>query len=236
LRSKDSGPGNAVGLIAIFNPAPKAGVFTPRTPTSALTADFVGEGYDSPLTQQYSLDVEYEFAPRTMLEVGFVGSRGNRLSMTRNINEPLLASPSSPVNGITTNTVANAGQRVPILGFAPNGLVSIETLGASMYNSMQVIVKRQFGHGIQFQGAYTYILVPLRSGTLLKSMAASTRAIAPITYRIKKAGSRIGRNRENHQERESACKSLILSVVSAEGIQPALKAKFNKIESNGRRF
>lgn len=149
--------GNSLATFQVpFNPAPKAGVFTPRTTTSALTADYVAEGYDSPMTQQYSLDMEYEFAPKTLLEVGYVGTRGNRLAMTRNINESLLASPSSPVNGITTNTVANAGQRVPILGFAPNGLVSIETEGASMYNSLQVIVKRQFGHGVQFQGAYTY--------------------------------------------------------------------------------
>lgn len=139
-----------------FNPAPKAGVFTPRTTAAPLTADFVGEGYDSPLTQQYSLDVEYEFAPKTLLEVGYVGTRGNRLALSRNLNDPLLASPTNPINGITTNTAGNAAQRVPILGFLPGGLTSIETVGASMYNSMQVIVKRQLSHGIQLQGAYTY--------------------------------------------------------------------------------
>src|SRR5262249_34074840 len=79
-----------------------------------------------------------------------------RLASTRNLNEPLLASSSNPVHGITVNTVANAFQRVPILGFAPGGLHSIETYGFSMYHSLQVTVRRQFSRGLQFQGAYTF--------------------------------------------------------------------------------
>ncbi|HET9409126.1 MAG TPA: TonB-dependent receptor [Candidatus Sulfotelmatobacter sp.] len=153
-----TGPGASLATFqAPFNPAPTPGVFTPRSVTGPpLTADFVSEKYDSPLAQEYSLNVQYEFAPKTMLEVGYVGTRGNRLAMTRNINESLLASSSNPVNGLTTNTGANAPQRVPILGFAPNGLVSIETEGASMYNSLQVTVRRQLAHGMEFQTAYTY--------------------------------------------------------------------------------
>jgi len=151
---------------APFNPAPTPGVITPRSVNSLLGVDFVGEKYNSPLAQEYSLDVQYEFAPKTMLEVGFVGTRGNRLALSRALDDPLLASPSNPVNGITTNTVANAPQRVPILGFAPGGLTSLETEGASMYNSLQVTVRRQFAHGMQFQGAYTYgkVMTNVESG------------------------------------------------------------------------
>jgi hypothetical protein len=35
-------------------------------------------------------------------------------------------------------------------------LTSIESYGFSMYNGLQVTVKRQLSHGIQFQGAYTW--------------------------------------------------------------------------------
>src|SRR2546426_615621 len=152
-----SGASNALATFqAPFNPLPAPSAFAPRTPTSQLTANFVTENYDSPMTQQFSLDAQYEFLPKTLLEVGYVGTRGTRLASSRNSNEPLLASPSSPVNGITVNTVANAFQRVPVLGFAPGALRSIETYGFSMYHGLQVTVRRQLRRGVQFQGAYTY--------------------------------------------------------------------------------
>jgi hypothetical protein len=152
-----AGQGNALATFQVpFNPPPAPAIFPTRTFTSGLSADYVAENYDSPMVQQYSLDAQYEFLPKTVLEVGYVGTRGTRLADSRLTNTALLASPSNPVNGITTNTVANAGLRVPILGFAPNGLTSIESYGFSMYNGLQVTVKRQLSHGIQFQGAYTW--------------------------------------------------------------------------------
>jgi hypothetical protein len=152
-----SGASNALATFEVpFNPPPRPGAFPLRTPTSQLTTFFVAEGYDSPMVQQFSLGAQYEFLPKTLMEVAYVGTRGTRLASWLNTNEPLLASPSKPVNGITVNTVANAFQRVPILGFAPGGLQSIDTYGFSMYHSLQVTVRKQFSRGLQFQGAYTY--------------------------------------------------------------------------------
>jgi hypothetical protein len=152
-----SGASNALATFEVpFNPPPRPGAFPLRTPTSQLTTFFVAEGYDSPMVQQFSLDAQYEFLPKTLMEVAYVGTRGTRLASWLNTNEPLLASPSNPVNGITVNTVANAFERVPILGFAPGGLQGIETYGFSMYHSLQVTVRKQFSRGLQFQGAYTY--------------------------------------------------------------------------------
>jgi carboxypeptidase family protein len=151
------GQGNGLATFEVpFNPPPAPAVFPTRTLTSGLSADYVAENYDSPMVQQYSLGAQYEFLPKTVLEVGYVGTRGTRLASSRLTNTALLASPSNPVNGITVNTVANAGMRVPILGFAPNGLTSIESYGFSMYNGLQLTVRRQLSRGIQFQGAYTW--------------------------------------------------------------------------------
>ena len=151
------GQSNALATFQVpFNPPPAPAIFPTRTLTSGLSANYVAENYDSPMVQQYSLDAQYEFLPKTVLEVGYVGTRGTRLADSRLTNTALLASPSSPVNGITVNTLANAGLRVPILGFAPNGLSSIESYGFSMYSGLQVTVKRQLSRGIQFQGAYTW--------------------------------------------------------------------------------
>ena len=65
-------------------------------------------------------------APRTLsLDLGYVGSAGDRLLIAQGLNQPLLASPAHPVNCgydgvagdcITTNTSQNAQLRVPDSG------------------------------------------------------------------------------------------------------------------------
>ena len=139
-----------------FNPPLSPSVFPTRTVGSGLVSDYVAENYDSPMVQQYSLEAQYEFLPKTVLEVGYVGTRSTRLASSRLTNTALLASPTNPVNGITTNTLGNVGLRVPILGFGPGGLTSIESYGFSSYSGLQVTVKRQISRGVQFQGAYTW--------------------------------------------------------------------------------
>src|SRR5262249_37147517 len=78
------------------------GVWTPRTPTSQLSETLVAANYDSPMTQQFSLDVQGQVLPATVLEVAYVGTRSTRLSESRGLNEAQLASPDNPISGITT--------------------------------------------------------------------------------------------------------------------------------------
>jgi len=72
------------------------------------------------------------------------------------INQPILASPERPVNGITTNTTANAALRVPYVEFSPTGLVWLETSTDSRYNSLQTSVTRRFSKGLRLLGSYTW--------------------------------------------------------------------------------
>jgi hypothetical protein len=89
---------------------------------SALNTPFY-ESVHTPLTRQYNLGFQYEFAPRWVLEAAFVGSSGiNQANYNHNINLAQLASPSNPINGQITNTVANAVYRVPYLGYQAIGL------------------------------------------------------------------------------------------------------------------
>lgn len=152
-----TGTSNAAATFQVpFTVPLSPGVWVPRTPTSQLSETLVAANYDSPMTQQFSLDVQGQILPDTALEVAYVGTRSTRLAESRALNAARLASPENPINGITTNTVANAPQRVPFLGFAPTGTSSIETYGFSMFHSLQATLKRQFNHGVQFQAAYTW--------------------------------------------------------------------------------
>jgi hypothetical protein len=92
-----------------------------------------------------------------VLELGYVGSSSiNLLDQYHSVNVPLLASPSTPINGITVNTVANAELRVPYLGYTPPGVDTTAFDGSSNYNSLQVTLRKQFSHGLLMQASYTY--------------------------------------------------------------------------------
>jgi hypothetical protein len=74
--------------------------------------------------------------------------------VSRSNNQPALASPANPVNGLTTNSVANAAERVPFPGVAPLTF-NIESIGTSRYDSLQATVNKRLSHGFQFLAAYT---------------------------------------------------------------------------------
>jgi hypothetical protein len=117
---------------------------------------------DTPTTYEWSLNTQYEFLPSWVLELGYVGTRGihqlfsGATSASYQLNDAQLASAANPVNGITTNTVANASLRAPYLGFGPGNLAEDAFLGDSKFNSVQATVRKQFSHGFQLQAAYTF--------------------------------------------------------------------------------
>ena len=125
--------------------------------SSNLNLPFITENIHTPLTRQYNLNIQYEFLPTWVLEVGFVGSSGiNQTDYNHNVNTAYLASPSNPINGITTNTTSNVQLRVPYLGFQPAGLQVTAFDGIYNYNSLQATVRKNFSHGLSLQAAYTY--------------------------------------------------------------------------------
>jgi hypothetical protein len=152
------------GSTATFqNPFPPAlpssafPLFVPRTVSSQQSLTTQDPNLRNPYEQQYSLGVQYEFASNYLLEVGYVGTKATHLIGSVGVNQPLLASVTSPVHGITTNTVENASMRVPFQGLAPTTAVSefLDGFGSN-YNSLQVSVTKRFSHGFQFTSAYTY--------------------------------------------------------------------------------
>ena len=132
-------------------------LFVPRTVSSQQTFTTQDPNTTDPYEQQYSLGVQYEFSPNYLLEVGYVGTKGTHLIGGVGVNQPLPASPGSPVNGITTSTIENAPLRVPYQGLAPTTGVD-EFLGGfgSDYNSLQVSLTKRVSHGLQFTSSYTY--------------------------------------------------------------------------------
>jgi hypothetical protein len=139
----------------------------PFATTSGLNTPYDPQRVHTPLVQEYSLGVQYEFAPRWVAEVGYVGSSGiNLLDYNHNHNQAVTARPGDAVDqqyGLCTagpnpicNTAANVPWRTPIVGYEAGGLQASDFNGYSNYNSLQVTVRHQFSRGLTFQGAYTW--------------------------------------------------------------------------------
>ena len=124
---------------------------------SYLNVPFINEREHTPTIRQYNFNIQYQFAPSWILELGYVGSSGlNLTDYNHNYNTARLASPSNPINGITTNTLENLEFRVPYLGYQAVGLQGTAYDLISNYNSLQATVRKQFSHGFLMQAAYTY--------------------------------------------------------------------------------
>jgi hypothetical protein len=158
-RQTNVGPLNALATLQNpFNP-PSNEVFpnfVQRSSAVALTINSISPDWKPPVTQQYNLGIQYALSSTTSLQIGFVGTKSSRIETTNQINQAQLASPQNPVNGLTTNTVANAAGRVPVLGIAPSGLNQAQWTGISNYNSLQANLQKRFSRGMQFGLAYTY--------------------------------------------------------------------------------
>ncbi len=122
----------------------------------AIGLNSVDPNLRTPYIQQWGTNVQWAVTNDMMMEVGYVGTKGVALPDRRAINQALLASPTSPINGQTTNTSANTQLRVPYTGLSPAGLLAEETAADSHYHSLQAGVTRRTSHGLRFQASYTY--------------------------------------------------------------------------------
>ncbi|HXJ16554.1 MAG TPA: carboxypeptidase-like regulatory domain-containing protein, partial [Candidatus Polarisedimenticolia bacterium] len=146
------------------------------------TSDGPGLADRAPLTQQYSLDLQYEISPGWVADVGYVGSHGIHLynwSQPINVAHLVPNAPNSPTHPqdvamvssslpfndpantspLTTNQAGqfgNANLRVSYLGFTPGGVGETNTTGDMLYNSLQAQLRHQFGHGLFLQLSYTW--------------------------------------------------------------------------------
>jgi hypothetical protein len=152
-----SGPtGGTVSWQQPVPPSPAFPLFPAYSPSTALSTSFLDQNIRPGVAQHYSLNVQDQIAKSLLLEVGYVGSRGTRLLRDRSLNQALIASPSNPVRGLTQDTLADTAERVPILGFNPQGLVNVESEGASWYNAVDISLTKRVSHGLEFSLAYTY--------------------------------------------------------------------------------
>ena len=153
-------------------------------PAGNLFGPFLYGGYDInnklPYTQNWTLDLQYQFSNNWLFEIAYVGNHGTHEVLPIPFNQPQIATPSHPVNGqiysyggtspysscndggLTTETICpspyysgNTVVRVPYIGYDMNS-VMYEAEGISNYNALQVQVHKRMSKGLQFTASYTY--------------------------------------------------------------------------------
>ncbi|MGA3011565.1 MAG: TonB-dependent receptor [Terracidiphilus sp.] len=122
----------------------------------ALAINDIDPKWRTPYVQQYGLNLQIQAAADTVVEIGYVGSHGVALPDENLLNQALIASPTNPVNGVTTTTAANAQSRVPYIGFSPSGLIYLQTKASSAYNGLQTSVTQRLNHGLQLLASFTH--------------------------------------------------------------------------------
>jgi len=102
----------------------------------------------TPYYQQWGLNIQTALTRSFMFELGYVGARGEHLAAQVETNQAVIASPTSPVNGVTTNNTGvtdSAVARAPYIGFSNSGFDFLQTNTESNFNSLQATLTERLG-------------------------------------------------------------------------------------------
>jgi hypothetical protein len=148
-------------------------MFPAYSPTTESSVNAPAPNFRPAMVEQFSLNTQVEVHQGWLLEVGYVGARGTHLQRFRSLNQALDASPGHPINGVTSNSLANIGLRVPIPGIRPDSLREMESEGSSWYNGLEVSLTKRLGHGLQFLASYTFSKTLDTDGADINSTSAN---------------------------------------------------------------
>jgi hypothetical protein len=160
IQQISSGPANAGATLAqpfspLLPPPSSYPAFIPRVPFGFPFLQGISPDLKDAYTQEYNVNVQTELANDFLFQVGYVGTRSIHRPGSVEFDQALLASPTNPVAGETTNSTNNLIQRLPIQGVSPGSLFTISAFQAN-YNALQTTLTKRMSHGFQMQFAYTW--------------------------------------------------------------------------------
>jgi hypothetical protein len=171
-------PGSAAAFTAYLPNISQTECGAKCWPAGNLFGPFVFGGYDInnklPYTENWTFDIQYQASNNWLFDVGYVGNHGQHEVLPIPFNQPLIATPSNPVNGqiysyggvnispccvsepiSTSEFSGNAPIRVPYVGYDMNS-VTYQAEGISNYDALQLQVDKRFSGGLELTAAYTY--------------------------------------------------------------------------------
>jgi outer membrane receptor protein involved in Fe transport len=115
--------------------------------SAGLAPNSVDHDFDNAYVQSWNLNIQREITSTFGVQVGYFGSKGSHLRISRNINQPIAGvrpfpalDPSSPI----------------LPGNALGNVVEIGSGANSSYNALWVTANKRLGKGLQFNASYTW--------------------------------------------------------------------------------
>lgn len=115
----------------------------------------IDRNFRNPYSLQYNLTLQQQLPGEIALEVGYVGTRGVKLIGARDVNQAIFF----PGVSTTDNIFDRRPTQLAGLDFGVGGADIVqeqESIGSSIYNSLQMKFSKRFGSGLSFLGAYTF--------------------------------------------------------------------------------
>jgi Carboxypeptidase regulatory-like domain/TonB dependent receptor-like, beta-barrel len=133
-----TGPAGSIRLdnaIAVAGPA-------------GLAPASVDAGFRNPSLQTWNVNVQREFFRNMTFTVGYFGSKGDHLRVSRNINQFLIDTNTRPYPRIASTS--------PIQPLSNVGnITEITSVGRSRYKGLWITLQQRLKGGLQFNGSYT---------------------------------------------------------------------------------
>lgn len=190
-------------IVSLPNKFPYAPSPTPDfSVTEPLSISVYDPNISIPYAENYSLTIERQIGSSSVVSIGYVGSEGRRLLITREINPGInpagcAADPACAASAAIQPAAFPGNYRYPGNIFGSVGQVS--TIGNSNYNAFQATWDKRLSHGLQFLAAYTYSHA-LDDGSGFENSGFSgggfggfgnTRSIDPFNQKLRDYGSSI---------------------------------------------
>jgi hypothetical protein len=117
------------------------------TATAAgLAPNSVSPEFQGGRLQTWNVNIERQIGRQLALRIGYFGSQGDRLRISRNINQP--------VNGVRPFPFLSPDS--PIMPGAPLGnIIEVDSVGLSSYHGLWVSANQRLTSGLQFNASYT---------------------------------------------------------------------------------
>jgi hypothetical protein len=114
---------------------------------AGLAPATVDPNFNNAYVQSYNLNIQREITPTLGVMLGYFGSKGTHLRISRNLNQF--------INGVRPFPTISASS--PILpGAAVGNITQVTSAGNSNYNALWVSGNKRFSRGLQFNASYTH--------------------------------------------------------------------------------
>jgi hypothetical protein len=114
---------------------------------AGLAPASVDSDFDNAYVQSWNLNIQREITPSLGVTVGYFGSKGTHLRISRNINQPLNG--VRPFARLSTGSPINPNAQVL-------NITEISNVGNSNYNALWLTANKRLSRGLQFNASYTY--------------------------------------------------------------------------------